>query len=168
MSIPGINEPLPINDDVVDKNNKLTTEWTIFWSQTLLPQVRSSQMVVDRYSNGDTPLTDALTTTIITEVLPATAVYLFLAAIQILVAAGVSSDVSLTLTWTSNGVVQQETFGPITNGGTTDHLGVSYAILADSGTPVSISTTYASNPANAMAYNIGASLNINGLPGDTA
>lgn len=168
MSIPGINEPLPFWDALVDKVGNITDVWTRFFEQVLVPQIRSSTILVDRYSNGDTPLTDALGTTILTELIPATGLYLVLAAIQIVVAAGVSSSVSLTVTWTSNGIVQQQTFGPITNGTTTDHLGVPYVILADGGTPVSIATTYASNPANAMAYNLAASLNINGLPGDTA
>lgn len=166
--IPGINEPLPFWDALVTKVGNITDVWTRYFEQVLVPQIRSSTILVDRYSNGSTPLTDALPTTILTELLPATGLYLVMVAIQIVAAAGVSSSVSLILTWTSSGVVQQQTFGPITNGVLTDHLGVSYSILADADTPVSIQTLYASNPVNAMAYNLSASLNINGLPGDTA
>lgn len=168
MSIPGINEPLPFWDALVDKVGNITDVWTRYFEQVLVPQIQSSTILVDRYSNGEAPLTDALPATILTELLPATGLYLVLLAVQIVTAAGVSSSVSVTVTWTSNGVVQQEIFGPVVNGTTTDHLSTAYAILADGGTPVSILTTYASNPANAMAYNLSASLNINGLPGVTA
>lgn len=169
MPIPGLNEPLPFWDVMVDKQGRITDgSWTKYFEQVIMPQIRSATMITGKYSNGTTPLDDALTATFLEELIPTTGAYVVVAALQITKAAGVSSSVSLTLTWTSNGVVQSETFGPIANGGITNHLSVVYGILADGGTPVSIATTYAASPANDLHYNLAASLNINGLPGAVA
>lgn len=162
--IPGLNEPLPFWDALVIKTGEITDTWTKYFEQVLVPQVRLGTIITGKYSNGSTPLNASLTTTILEETVPTTGLYLFVAALQIVAAAGVTSSVSLTLTWTSNGITQSEVFGPITNGVNTDQLSAVFAIIADGGTPVSILTTYASNPANDMDYNLSASLNINGLP----
>lgn len=162
MSLPFRNEPIPYWDALVDKAGMVTDLWTQWLDQSLLPQVQAAPTQIGQYSNGGTPLDDALGITVVANV-PTTGLYLFVAALQIVVAAGVTSNVQLTLTWTSNGVTQTEAFTAIANGANTDHGSFPFSIIADGGTPVSISTTYASNPANAMQYNLAASVNLVGV-----
>lgn len=164
MSLPGLNEPIPFWDALVNKAGQVTQTWTQWLEQTLLPQVRAGTLLIGRYAPSD-PLSDALTATILEEALPSTAVYVLTLALQVTQAAGVGSSVQASATWTSNGIVQTQPFTAIVNGTATDHQSNVIAFLADGGTPVSIATTYASNPANAMEYLIGATLAIQSLPG---
>lgn len=72
---------------------------------------------------------------------------------QVLTPAGVSSSFQVTVSWTRNTVVQSIT-GTLKNGNTTttyESVGLPQ-IHVDAGTPVSYAVAYASNPANAMAY----------------
>lgn len=166
--IPGINEPLPFWDALVTKAGEITDTWTKYLEQVLVPQIRSGTLVVGRYTNGDTPLTDALSIVALEETVPNTGAYVLQAAIQVVGAAAVASTLALTVTWTSNGIVQTETFATLVDGTDTTHQGTSFPIIADGGTPVSISTAYTSNPANDLEYNLNAALLIVGLPGQTA
>ena len=68
--------------------------------------------------------------------------------------AGVSSSLSVTITWTEGAVVQTETSAALTGNATTTH-GVGTVVLrSDANTPISYSTTYASNPGAAMVYDL--------------
>lgn len=154
------NEPIPFFDRIADPKGFVTQLWTQWLENVLVPLVQSAPSQVGQYAN-ETPLNAALATTILATVQGA-GLYLFAAALQVVTAAGVSSNVQLTLTWTSNGVTQTENFTAIVNGTTASHGGYSFPIIVDANTPVTIATTYASNPASAMTYNLRASLSLAG------
>lgn len=75
--------------------------------------------------------------------------------LQVEVAAGVSSSVQLTLSWTRNGITQQ-LVGTLVNGNTTATNKPESAPLIhiDAGSPISYAVAYASNPGSAMAFGL--------------
>lgn len=156
-----IGQPIPFWDRLTDKAGMITQLWTQWFEEDLLPQVQAAPTQIGSYTNGDAPLDDALGLTTVATV-PTTGQYLVLVATQIIAAAGVASTLALTVTWTSNGVTQTETFATINNGTDTDHQSSAITILADGNSPVSVNTTYTSNPANDMTYNLAASVNMVG------
>lgn len=81
--------------------------------------------------------------------------------LQVTTPAGVSSDTTLTLTWTRNGVTQTFT-GATVNGNTTathDSEG-QLLIRIDGNSPVSYAVAYNSNPAGAMVFELALALEI--------
>ena len=72
---------------------------------------------------------------------------------QITQAAGVSSSLTITLTWTAVGVSQSEAFAAITGNTTSTHSAApnDFFFYAD-GSPVKYATTYASVGAPVMSY----------------
>lgn len=69
-------------------------------------------------------------------------------------AAGVSSSLQVTLSWTDGGVVKQFNGAALTGNTTSENESNYKLILVDSATPVTYATTYASNPAAAMNYKL--------------
>lgn len=166
MSLPtGINEPLPFEDPISEaKTGLITTEWTTYFEQTWMPQTRAATIKSSSYSNGADPLTDALPIRVLEASVPVDGMVLLLIALSIAAAAAVTSSVSVTVTWTHRGIARTATFGPLVNGTPSDRVAEAFPILVDGGTPVSFQTTYASNPANDLEYDLAVSLNLNGLP----
>lgn len=77
---------------------------------------------------------------------------------EVLTAAGVSSDFTVTISWTSNGVTHQRV-GTVTNGNTTATYDSATVFLrADAATPITFSVAYNSNPANAMVFRLSLTL----------
>lgn len=155
----------PYDDEVLARepvSGKLTAFvsklWSDWFEQTLIPDVEAAPLQLGAYSNGVTPLNDSLGLTVVATA-PANGQYLVMSAVQILAAAGVASTLSVTVTWTKNTITQTETFATITNGTSASHQGVAYPILADGNTPISVNTTYTSNPANDMEYDLQVSVN---------
>lgn len=75
--------------------------------------------------------------------------------VRITVAAGVSSSLTVTFSWTDGGVSPSFSFPAITgNTTTTVQPDKSLVLEIDDGTPITYATTYASNPAGAMQYKL--------------
>lgn len=145
-------EPIPYNDPLTSKDGLITDEWTRYFNNTLLPQITAALKVVDTYRpSADGTTNAAITITPVVE-LAIQGQYRIAHYLQVLTAAGVSSAMQVTWTWTFNGVVQTQTFSNVNGNTTSTHEGVSYVIHADGGTPISVAVTYASNPASVAVY----------------
>ena len=149
MSTPGLNEPFPSRDPLVDKQGYPSFDFTRWIDQSLLPRVDASAVSVDAVSEPGA--NDGVTITPIgTNQLAGK--YRFSIYLQVVTPAGVSSALQVTLTWTYGGVVQTEVFGIVAGNLVTTHQGVSFTFDIDAPGPVSYTIAYASNPANAMVY----------------
>lgn len=73
---------------------------------------------------------------------------------QVIIAAATSSSLTLSISWTDNGVTQAESSAAITGNTTATHGHFQYAMYIDTNTPITFSTTYASNAANQMTYDL--------------
>jgi len=69
-------------------------------------------------------------------------------------AATVSSSLTVTLSWTHNGVTVTHSFSAVTGNTTTTFQSDSLLIRADAATPVSYATTYVSNGATTMQHSL--------------
>ena len=65
---------------------------------------------------------------------------------------GVSSSLTVTLSWTENGVAQTRAFAALTTDTTAANQSAVIPILADATTDITIAISYASNTPNAMTY----------------
>jgi len=72
--------------------------------------------------------------------------------IQITTAAGVSSSVTPTFSWTANGLAKSASGAAITGNTTTTVQFGTLIIRVDDSTPISYATAYASNAAGVMRY----------------
>lgn len=75
--------------------------------------------------------------------------------VHITTLAGVSGSVSVTLSWTENGVPRSKTVLSITQPTPSLSGTIAETIVADQGTPIAYATAYASNPAGDMHYFLG-------------
>lgn len=72
---------------------------------------------------------------------------------QVTQAATVSSSLQVTISWTTHGVAQSESFAAITGNTTATHQAESLGLIfADAGSPVNYATTYASVGGTPMQY----------------
>jgi hypothetical protein len=73
---------------------------------------------------------------------------------RITTAAGVSSSLTVAITWTDGGVAKALTGAAITGNTTATYQSADVLIMVDAGTDVTYATTYASNAASAMKYGL--------------
>jgi hypothetical protein len=73
--------------------------------------------------------------------------------ITVATAAGVSSSLTVTASWTDHSVAQTRTSAAMTGNTTATNQSEIWPIHIDAASPVSYTLTYASNPASAMVYN---------------
>lgn len=142
-----LNEPLIMGDD-----GMMNPRWYIYFRDqndqvNSTPQrvIAPVQLTVQDASIGTTPLpTDAL----------APGLYSVQYYARITTAAGVSSSLTVTISWT-DGSVACSLSGAAMTGNTTGTVQTNtYLIKVDQASPISYSTTYASNPAGAMEYSL--------------
>lgn len=69
-------------------------------------------------------------------------------------AAGVSSSLQVTITGTEGGIAVTQSSAAYTGNATDKPQSGSFLVHADPATPIQVSTTYASNPAAAMQYEL--------------
>lgn len=157
MSLPGLNEPFPSRDKLVDKEDYPSFDFTRWVDQSLLPRVDAAAVSVDSVSG--TGLTAGVTITAIGADQIA-GKYRFSCYLQVVTPAGVASSLQVTLTWTYNGVVQTEVFTLLNGNLVTTHQGITYTFDIDDAGPVSYTIAYTSNPANAMVFDYSLSLEL--------
>lgn len=73
---------------------------------------------------------------------------------RVTTAAGVSSSLAVNFGWTDGGVAQSFAGTAVTGNTTTTWTSGSVVVQSDGNTPLTYSTTYASNPASAMVYSL--------------
>ncbi len=150
-----LNSPLPIREALLDPTSPtglLNPRWQV-WFRDLGVQVDAQPVVVippveveaQNASIGTTPLpTDAL----------APGLYRVSYFARITTAAVTSSSLTVTFTFT-NGGISCSLSGTAITGNTTSSVGSGiFLIQIDQATPVSWSTTYASNGAGQMLYQL--------------
>lgn len=142
----------PVREPISDPSGLISQPWQIYFRDQNIAQSSST-------SNAVTPI--ALSTqnaSIGTTAFPAASLngglYIFTYYARITGAAGVSSSVQVSLAWTDGSIACSKTFTAITGNTTSTTGSESYMINIDPGTPVSYSTTYASNPGAAMTYDL--------------
>jgi len=153
-----LTENIPYNDPVVEKRSGLITDlWARYFGTTMLPRIDLSPQRIASYEALASNVAVAITALVAS----ATAgKYRYSHYLQCVTPGGVSSAFQVTLTWTVNGIVQTQVFGNVNGNLTTTHEGAEYTIRVDGGSPVSISVTYASNPAGAATYDYSALLEL--------
>jgi len=92
-------------------------------------------------------------TAISTPVLTA-ALYRVSYSLRVTTAAGATSAVQLTLGWTSSGVAQTQAGANVNGNTTASQDNDSRIVKADAASTITYATTYASNPASAMLYEL--------------
>lgn len=74
--------------------------------------------------------------------------------VRVTTADGVSSAIQVSLGWTEGGVAQSESTTNLVGDSTTTREGKTFIIRADADTPITYSSVYASNTADAMRYSV--------------
>jgi hypothetical protein len=81
-------------------------------------------------------------------------VYRVTFAALIVVAASVSSSLTVNFAWTSNSLTQTLSSSAITGNTTTTHASLTYTMVIDNGTPITYSTTWVDNAVGSGAYDL--------------
>lgn len=128
----------------------VTTPWSIYF-RNLRNDVNSTpiaQQVVSKASQN----ASIGTTTILTP--DSDGYYAFQYYAAITTADGVSSSLTPVLSWTDGGIAKSKTFTAITGNTTATTDSDDYLIFNDGGSPITYSTTYASNTPGQMVYKL--------------
>lgn len=147
---------LLVQTPVTGRDGRISEPWRVYFRDqdaavgtTTVTTVPPVQLVDQTASIG--------TTAIPTPALPA-GLYQVNTFAHVTTAAGVSSSLQVTISFTQNGIALTRT-GTAQTGNTTATIDInSWVIQIDENTPISYSTTYASNAAAAMKYLLTVSL----------
>ncbi len=130
----------------------LTTRWSIYFrdQRQYLAQIPVSVTpeAVTVPDANDTVATTTITTP------ENDGVFSFEYYLRVITAAGVSSSATVVLGWTDQTQALSKPFTAVAGNTTTTHGSERYQFNVDGGTPITYSVTYASNPVNAMHYNL--------------
>lgn len=143
--------PIPINDALVDDRKMVTSTW-VDWMTTLTTVVSQGPNRLN--STTATAQAASISATDASGGGIGAGSYRVSYYAQITQAATINSSLTVTLTWTYNGVLQTFSGTAITGNTTTTNQSGSLTILA-AGSPVNYSTTYASAGATPMQYALG-------------
>lgn len=152
----GIGQPAPLMNAVV---NRVTGTLSDVWQEWFLripPTLASIPNIVNvmelAEQNTSLPAADFSQAELPTGLYRAS----YLA--RITTAAGVSSSLTVVITWTDRGVTKTLAGAAITGNTTATYQSGSVLIYVDAGTDVTYTTTYASNAAGAMKYGLALTL----------
>jgi len=150
----GQGPPFPNREPPLEGMKNLFTRPLLTWFRDLRSDVDAAptqvatpvEVASSSASIGTTPIpTDPL----------AAGLYRVSAYVRIVVAAATSSSVSVTIAWVDEGITCSATLVPAVTGNTTASTGAGILLLrVDATSPISYSTTYASNGAGEMAYDL--------------
>lgn len=130
----------------------VTKPWSFFF-RDLRTQLDSAPQQSTPTPISETDQDDAIgTTTIVTP--DHDGIYSFEYYAAVVTAATTSSSLTVVLGFTDSGVAKTKTFTAITGNTTTTTGSERYMFRGDGGSPITYSTTYASNGANEMIYDI--------------
>ena len=139
--------PIPQGLPITDEQGAATLFFLLRW-QDLITSFTQTPTVAKVNASG---LTAALATTAI-RTLTVAGDYEVGYYIQKTTADGVSSSLTVTLSWTSNGIAQTRAFAALTTDTTGANQSAVIPIYADASTDVTIAVAYASNTPNTMAW----------------
>lgn len=142
----------PVREPVVDKAGIVSDTWRIWFRNLLVTQ--QNQPVITMPSLSLTGKSASLTITALNTGTLAAGLYRFSYYATVATPAGVSSSLTVTASWTDHGVAQTRSSAAMTGNATTTNQSEIWPIHIDASSPVSYSTTYASNLAAVMIYNL--------------
>ncbi len=150
----GQSPDFPAREQPLDPETGLFVPRLLTWFRNLRQQVDSTPSQVATPVEASNQSAAIGTTPIPTDPL-APGNYRVSGYIRITVPAGVSSSVACAIAWVDGGVTCTATLVPAVTGNATTATGTgTLFIRVDATTPISYSTSYASNPAAAMAYDL--------------
>jgi hypothetical protein len=141
----------PLRVPTVDPTFFLTREWRNFFL-TLQNSTEASPQILQ--ASTSTAQTAAIATTPLT--LPAVSVGFYRLNVYLLVtaAAGVSGSAIITISWTDDGLTATKVIAsPANTLGANSSL--TFPVHVDNDSPITYAVAYASNPSNALTYNLG-------------
>lgn len=157
--LPGLNEPYPFRDAIVDVETGFATkEFDIWLQQRVLPSIDAAPSQINVIADDD--LNDAVG---LSELIPSAegGLYRFNYFLQIMTADGASSSAQVTLNWEFNGQSLSKTFTNINgNTVTTFSEDAPFVFRATAGQPITYQVAYASGTPNAMVYSLTVSIEL--------
>jgi len=147
----------PVELPVTGKEGRLTPDWLAYFGRMpdTLGAIPSILNVVSLDSQ-----TAAISSTDFSGADLLVGIYQIIYHARITTAAGTSSSLTVTFTWTEGGVAQTYSGAAITGNTTATHQSGVVMIRSDTGTTVNYSTAYASTPASAMNYSFDVALKL--------
>lgn len=157
--LPGLNEPYPFRDAIVEvRTGFATKEFDIWLQQRVLPSIDAAPSQINVIADDDLNAAVALS-----QLIPAAegGLYRFNYALQIMTADGVSSSAQVTLNWEFNGQSLSRAFTNI-NGNTVTTFATDppFVFRATAGQPITYTVAYASNTPGAMIYSLTLSIEL--------
>lgn len=154
------DSPLPLTSPILQLDPRtgkpagylISKEWAIGLQAAVGP-IGSSVQVFPTVALAGTQNASIGTTPIPLPSLPS-GLYRLTYYARITTAAGVSSSLIVTFSWTESGVSLSSSTGAITGNTITTVSSGTILIAADAATAISYATTYASNPAGVMTYRL--------------
>lgn len=149
MSLP--LDPIPQSDPLVDQSQHMNERWYRWLSLFVTRAVTGILKVASLHRTGLNASVAATTAYTPTQT---GIVFDVKWRARVTTAAGVSSSVAVTISWKEGGIACSKTFTALTGNTTATVDGDSIPIRPDSGQAIQYATTYASNPAAAMQYDL--------------
>lgn len=160
MSLPGINEPYPFKDALVEMKGanagKATQEFDTWLNQRAIPSIDASPAQFPAINDDD--LNDAVG---LTEILPSAGagLYRFNPFLQVRTPDGAASSAQITLAWSYLGQSLTKVFSNMNGNTVTTYTSdAPFVFRVDADSPISYQIAYTSTTPNAMRYSLTASL----------
>lgn len=147
--MPRLLSPIPIKEPVTGQGGIMSGSWYRWLSELVLRLLAAAANVATNTVTGGAA---SIGTTTLVESIEG--LYRVTYYARITAAAGVSSSLTVGISWTESGVSLTHSFTAITGNTITTTGSESYMVRADGGTIISYNTVYASNPAAAMTYSL--------------
>ena len=142
--------PLPEHDPMTDEGKLITGTWSQFLNKVLQDLLSAPKVIASLVFTAQTAAISA--TALATPANPG--LYRVSYNTHVTTAAGVSSSVTVTVAWTQSGSAVSDSSAALTANATNVARTGSLLLQLDGGTAVNVSTSYASNAAGAMAYEL--------------
>ncbi len=142
----------PVREPFADPQGLVREPWRIWLRNLLVTQ--QSQPILAAPAVTLTAQSAAIGTTAIPAGTLSAGLYRFSYYATVTTAAGVSSGLIVTASWTDHGIAQSRSSANMTGNTTATQQSEVWPVHLDASSPVSYSTTYASNPAGAMVYSL--------------
>lgn len=142
----------PVREEMVDAARLVRDPWRIWFRD--LQTTQQAQPVITTPVVSLSGKSASITLTAFNTGTLATGNYRVSYYATVTTPAGVLSSLIVTVNWTDHGVAQTRSSAAMTGNATTTNQSEIWPIHIDAASPVSYSTTYASNPGAAMLYNL--------------
>lgn len=147
--------PIPLSDAVVEANRFLSQPWIDWFDQILLRLAAASVTI---FSTSLTAQNASIAATDLTDGTLGSGLYRVSYYFRVTQVAGVASSLQIAISWL-DGLATVTFTGAAEAGNTTStYQSATFPIHVDAGSPITFTTTYASNPAGQMQHSLFISL----------